>query len=59
MSTKSITVVATFRARPRKAAELKAVLVGLLAPARKGAGCLNYDLHQSPKERAKCLFHEN
>jgi len=55
----AITVVATFQARPGKEAELKKALEGLLAPTRKEAGCLNYDLHQSADDRARFLFHEN
>ena len=56
---KTITVVATFEARPGKETELKQLLLGLLAPTRKEAGCLNYDLHISPDHPAKFLFHEN
>ena len=56
---KAITVVATFQARPGKEADLRAALLGLLAPTRKESGCLNYDLHQSPEDSAKFLFHEN
>jgi len=52
-------VVATFQARPGKEAELRKVLTGLLAPTRKEAGWLNYDLHQSADDPAKFLFHEN
>ncbi len=59
MSTKHITVVATFEARPGKEAELKQALLGLLAPTRKEAGCINYDLHVSSESPAKFLFHEN
>ena len=55
----SITVVATFHARPGKESELRNTLMGLLAPTRKEFGCLNYDLHQSPEEPAKFLFYEN
>ena len=56
---KAITVVATFQARPGKEGELRAALLGLLAPTRKESGCVNYDLHQSPEEPGKFLFHEN
>jgi quinol monooxygenase YgiN len=56
---KTLTVVATFQARPGKESALRAVLTGLLAPTRKESGCLNYDLHQSPENPAKFLFHEN
>jgi quinol monooxygenase YgiN len=59
MSAKTITVVATFQAKPGKEAELKKALIGLLAPTRGEAGCINYDLHASPEDPAKFLFHEN
>ena len=59
MNDKRVTVAATFQARPGKEAELRAALTGLVAPTRKEAGCLNYDLHQSPENPAKFLFHEN
>ena len=55
----SITVTATFQARPGKEVQLRAALIGLLAPTRKEVGCVNYDLHQSPEDSAKFLFHEN
>ena len=56
---KTITVVATFQARPGKEAELKKALIGLVAPTRTEAGCLNYDLHVLPEDPARFLFHEN
>ena len=59
MSAKTITVVATFQARPGKEAALKKALIGLVAPTRQEAGCLNYDLHALPEDPAKFLFHEN
>jgi quinol monooxygenase YgiN len=59
MSAKNITVVATFQARPGKEAELKNALIGLVAPTRQEAGCINYDLHASPEDATKFLFHEN
>lgn len=59
MSAKTITVVATFEARPGKEAELRAALIGLVGPTRKEAGCLNYDLHILPENPVKFLFHEN
>lgn len=59
MSAKAITVVATFQARPGKELELKTALIGLVAPTRKEAGCINYDLHVAPEDPAKFLFHEN
>ena len=59
MNTKSVTVIATFQARPGKETELRAALIGLVAPTRQEAGCLNYDLHASSEDPAKFLFHEN
>ena len=59
MADKIVTVVATFQARPGKEAELRTALTSLVAPTRREAGCLNYDLHQSPDNPAKFLFHEN
>jgi len=56
---KNVTVVATFEARPGQEAELKKVLLGLVAPTHKEAGCLNYDLHASPENPARFMFHEN
>lgn len=40
-------------------ARLRESLLGLLAPTRQEAGCINYDLHQSPDDPASFLFHEN
>ena len=59
MSAKTITVVATFQARAGKEAELKKALLDLVTPTRQETGCLNYDLHASPEDEAKFLFHEN
>ncbi len=59
MSAKIITVIATFQARRGKEAELKKALIGLVAPTRREAGCINYDLHASPEDPGKFLFHEN
>lgn len=56
---KTLTVIATFHARPGKEAELRAALIGLLAPTRKESGCVNYDLHGAPGDAGLFLFHEN
>jgi quinol monooxygenase YgiN len=56
---KTVTVIATFEARPGKETELRNALVGLVAPTRQETGCLNYDLHVLPESPAKFLFHEN
>jgi len=59
MDTKTITVIATFQATPGREAELRNALIGLVAPTRQEAGCVNYDLHSSPEDPAKFLFYEN
>jgi quinol monooxygenase YgiN len=59
MSAKTITVVATAKAKPGREAELKSALFSLIAPTRREAGCLNYDMHSSPEDPTKFLFHEN
>jgi quinol monooxygenase YgiN len=56
---KTLTVIATFQARPGKETELRAALTGLLAPTRQEAGCINYDLHTGTDDPAKFMFHEN
>ena len=38
---------------------LKETLLGLIKPSRADAGCINYDLHQSPENPALFMFHEN
>jgi quinol monooxygenase YgiN len=53
-----LTVVATFQAQPGKETALRAALASLLAPTRKEAGCLSYDLHQSAESPGKFLFYE-
>lgn len=59
MSAKTVTVVATFHAKPGQEAELKKALISLVAPTRQEKGCLNYDLHVSAEDPTKFLFHEN
>jgi quinol monooxygenase YgiN len=59
MNENKVTVVATFQARPGRENELKAALTALVEPTRKEAGCINYDLHQSPDDPTNFLFHEN
>ncbi len=54
-----VTVIASMRAKPGNAPEVKEALRGLCAPTRAEKGCLNYDLHQSPDDPTRFLFHEN
>jgi quinol monooxygenase YgiN len=59
MSTKVITVVASFQAKPGEEKALREVLTALVEPTKKEDGCLEYDLHVSCDNPAKFLFHEN
>jgi quinol monooxygenase YgiN len=59
MNAKSLTVLAQIKARPDKADQVRQELLSLVAPSRKDAGCLNYDLHQGKDNPALFLFHEN
>ena len=59
MNAKSLTVVAQIKARPGKESQVRQELLSLVAPSRKDAGCLNYDLHQAVDNPALFLFHEN
>ena len=59
MNAKPLSVIAQFKAKPGKGSLVRQELLSLLAPSRKDAGCLNYDLHQAPDNPALFLFHEN
>jgi quinol monooxygenase YgiN len=59
MNSKPLTVVAQIRAKPGKESAVRQELLSLVAPSRKDAGCLNYDLHQELESPALFLFHEN
>ncbi len=59
MNAKPLTVVAQIKAKPGKETQVRQELLALVAPSRKDAGCLNYDLHQALDNPALFLFHEN
>ena len=54
-----LTVVARIRAKAGRSDEVREVLLGLVWPTRKEAGCLNYDLHQSHEDPTLFVFYEN
>jgi len=56
---KTLTIVATFQARPGKETALRDALTDMLVPTRKEPGCINYDLHVSADDPARFLMHEN
>ncbi len=59
MNIKPVTLVVTFRPGPARKPNCARLLTGLLAPTRKEAGCINYDLHVAPDDPSKFLFYEN
>ncbi len=59
MAEKKVTVVAGFKAKPGKEDALKEAIMACVAPTRAEAGCINYDLHQSPEDKAKFVLYEN
>lgn len=59
MSAKTLTVIARAKAKPGKETEVEKLLLSLVEPSRKDAGCVNYDLHRSHEDPASFLFHEN
>jgi quinol monooxygenase YgiN len=59
MKAESLTVVAQIKAKPGKESQVRQELLSLVAPSRKDAGCLNYDLHQALDNPTLFLFHEN
>jgi quinol monooxygenase YgiN len=59
MSASSLTVLAHVKAKPGKEVEMRKELLSLVAPSRKDAGCINYDLHERKDNPAVFVFHEN
>lgn len=59
MNAKTVTVIAQIKAKPGTEAQVRRELVSLVAPSRKDAGCVNYDLHQAKDNPALFMFHEN
>ena len=59
MNAKSLVVVAQIKAKPGMEAQARQELLSLVAPSRKDAGCLNYDLHEGLNTPGLFMFHEN
>jgi quinol monooxygenase YgiN len=59
MGAEPLTVVAIFRAKPGREADLETALRAMPAPTRLEIGCLNYDLHRVPSDPGRFFFHEN
>lgn len=58
MDERSLRVVARVKAKPDKVAEVREALAGLVAPTRREAGCVVYELLQNQTEPADFTFVE-
>ncbi|MFB2968248.1 putative quinol monooxygenase [Aerosakkonema sp. BLCC-F183] len=58
MASQTIRVVARLVALPEKVEELKSVLLGIIEPTRKEAGCIKYELLQNNADPADFTFVE-
>lgn len=54
----TLRVVARLKAKPEKASELRALLMGLLAPTRQESGCITYELLQNEEDPTELNFVE-
>jgi quinol monooxygenase YgiN len=54
-----LTIVARIKADPDRIDLVKTELEKLIAPSRRDAGCLQYDLHQDNEDPSLFLFYEN
>ena len=54
----TLRVVAHVHSRPEKIAETKALLMSLIAPTRKEAGCITYELLQDNADPSRFCFVE-
>ncbi len=59
MLQEKLTVVAQFKTKKGKEEQARQVLMSLIAPTRAEKGCIDYVLHQDPKDPSRFLFYEN
>lgn len=58
MPNSSLRVVARIEALPHRVAEVRGILIGLIAPTRNEAGCTTYELWQNRAEETDFTFVE-
>ena len=58
MPKEGIILVAMVKAKPGEEDAVKEVLLSLVEPTRKEAGCLCYNLHQSKNDKSQFMFYE-
>jgi quinol monooxygenase YgiN len=56
---KHLTVVAWMTAKPGREDALRELLLGLIAPTRAEAGCVEYYLHENSESAGDFVFYEN
>ena len=59
MANEKVTVLAVFKAKPGMEEAAKSAILALVAPTRQEAGCINYDVHQSPDDPSTFMLYEN
>ena len=59
MSEKRVTVLARVRAREGMEEKVRQELLALVAPSRREAACIDYNLHQSEDDQTLFMFYEN
>jgi quinol monooxygenase YgiN len=58
MPKEGVILVAMVKAKPGQEDAVKEVLLALVEPTRKEAGCLCYNLHQAKDDKAQFMFYE-
>lgn len=58
MNRQTLCLLAHFKARPEKAADLRALLLGLIPPTRMEPGCLRYELWDNEDDPTELTFVE-
>ena len=53
-----VVLTAMIKAKPGEEDAVKEILLALVEPTRKEAGCLCYNLHQSKSDKAQFMFYE-
>jgi quinol monooxygenase YgiN len=59
MADKKVTVVASIKAKPGMEDKVREAVMNLVAPTRKEAGCITYDLHVSIDDKGRLMLYEN
>jgi quinol monooxygenase YgiN len=58
MASEKLRIIARLESKPEKVAELREVLLGLLAPTREEAGCIRYEMLENQADPTEFTFTE-